>query len=48
MASFIEGNPATKGLYGDLKRRMDGTVATFQATWLPRGLAARAYTCSTR
>jgi ribosome recycling factor len=31
MASFIEGNPATKGLYGDLKRRMDGTVATFQA-----------------
>jgi len=32
MASFIEGNPATKGLYGDLKRRMDGTVATFQAS----------------
>jgi len=31
MASFIQGNPATKGLYGDLKRRMDGTVATFQA-----------------
>jgi ribosome recycling factor len=31
MASFIEGNPATKGLYGDLKRRMDGAVATFQA-----------------
>ena len=31
MAAFIEGNPATKGLYGDLKRRMDGTVATFQA-----------------
>ena len=31
MASFIEGNPTTKGLYGDLKRRMDGTVATFQA-----------------
>jgi ribosome recycling factor len=31
MALFIEGNPATKGLYGDLKRRMDGTVATFQA-----------------
>ena len=31
MASFIEGNPATKGLYSDLKRRMDGTVATFQA-----------------
>jgi len=31
MASFIEGNAATKGLYGDLKRRMDGTVATFQA-----------------
>jgi ribosome recycling factor len=31
MALFIEGNPATKGLYSDLKRRMDGTVATFQA-----------------
>lgn len=31
MASFMEGNPATKTLYGDLKRRMDGTVATFQA-----------------
>jgi ribosome recycling factor len=31
MASFIEGNPATKGVYGDLKRRMDGAVATFQA-----------------
>ena len=31
MALFIEGNPATKGLYVDLKRRMDGTVATFQA-----------------
>ncbi|MGD0733896.1 MAG: ribosome recycling factor [Terracidiphilus sp.] len=31
MALFMEGNPATKGLYGDLKRRMDGTVATFQA-----------------
>jgi ribosome recycling factor len=31
MASFMEGNPATKGLYGDLKRRMDGAVATFQA-----------------
>jgi len=31
MALFMEGNPATKALYGDLKRRMDGTVATFQA-----------------
>src|ERR1035438_2820360 len=31
MASFMEGNPATKGLYSDLKRRMDGAVATFQA-----------------
>ena len=31
MASFMESNPATKTLYGDLKRRMDGTVATFQA-----------------
>ncbi|MGD0733158.1 MAG: ribosome recycling factor [Terracidiphilus sp.] len=31
MASFMDGNPATKALYGDLKRRMDGAVATFQA-----------------
>jgi len=31
MALFMEGNPATKEIYGDLKRRMDGTVATFQA-----------------
>jgi ribosome recycling factor len=31
MALFMEGNPVTKELYGDLKRRMDGTVATFQA-----------------
>jgi ribosome recycling factor len=31
MASFMDGNPATKSLYGDLKRRMDGAVATFQA-----------------
>ncbi|MGD0892074.1 MAG: ribosome recycling factor [Terracidiphilus sp.] len=30
MALFMEGNPVTKELYGDLKRRMDGTVATFQ------------------
>jgi ribosome recycling factor len=31
MALFMEGNPVTKELYGDLKRRMDGTVATFQS-----------------
>jgi ribosome recycling factor len=31
MASFMEGNPATKGLYSDLKRRMDQSVADFQA-----------------
>jgi ribosome recycling factor len=31
MASFMDGNPATKALYGDLKRRMDQAVATFQA-----------------
>ena len=32
MASFMAGNPATKDLYNDLKRRMDGAVATFQAS----------------
>ena len=31
MASFMEGNPAHKGLYSDLKRRMDQSVADFQA-----------------
>jgi ribosome recycling factor len=31
MASFMEGNPALKGLYSDLKRRMDQSVADFQA-----------------
>ena len=31
MASFMEGNPALKGLYNDLKRRMDQSVADFQA-----------------
>jgi ribosome recycling factor len=31
MASFMDGNPATKGLSGDLKRRMDQSVADFQA-----------------
>jgi ribosome recycling factor len=31
MASFMDGNPALKGLSGDLKRRMDGAVVTFQA-----------------
>ena len=31
MASFMDGNPATKGLYSDLKHRMDQGVATFQA-----------------
>jgi ribosome recycling factor len=31
MASFMDGNPATKGLYSDLKHRMDQAVATFQA-----------------
>jgi len=31
MASFMDGNPATKGLSSDLKRRMDQAVATFQA-----------------
>jgi ribosome recycling factor len=32
MASFMDGNPALKGLSGDLKRRMDQAVATFQAS----------------
>ena len=32
MASFMEGNPALKGLYSDLKRRMDQSVADFQAS----------------
>jgi ribosome recycling factor len=31
MASFMEGNPALKGLAGDLKRRMDQSVTDFQA-----------------
>jgi ribosome recycling factor len=31
MASFMEGNPALKGVYGDLKHRMDQSVADFQA-----------------
>jgi ribosome recycling factor len=31
MASSMDGNPALKGLSGDLKRRMDQAVATFQA-----------------
>jgi ribosome recycling factor len=31
MASFMDGNPATKGLANDLKRRMDQSVADFQA-----------------
>ena len=32
MASFMDGNPATKSLSADLRHRMDGAVATFQAT----------------
>jgi ribosome recycling factor len=32
MASFMDGNPATKGLSSDLRRRMDQAVATFQAS----------------
>ena len=32
MASFMDGNPATKSLSTDLRHRMDGAVATFQAT----------------
>jgi len=31
MASSMDGNPALKGLSGDLKRRMDQAVATFQS-----------------
>jgi ribosome recycling factor len=32
MASFMEGNPALKGLSSDLRRRMDQSVADFQAS----------------
>ena len=32
MASFMDGNPALKGLSADLKRRMDQAVSTFQAS----------------
>jgi len=32
MASFMAGNTETKGLYNDLKRRMEQSVADFQAT----------------
>jgi len=32
MASFMDSNPALKGLSSDLKRRMDAAVATFQAS----------------
>jgi len=31
MASFMDGNPALKGLSGDLRRRMDQSVSDFQA-----------------
>ena len=31
MASFIDSNPATKGLSNDLRRRMDQSVSDFQA-----------------
>jgi ribosome recycling factor len=31
MASFMDGNPALKGLSSDLRRRMDQSVADFQA-----------------
>ncbi len=31
MSSFMAGNPALKDLYNDLKRRMDQSVADFQA-----------------
>jgi ribosome recycling factor len=31
MASFMEGNPALKDVYKDLKHRMDQSVADFQA-----------------
>jgi ribosome recycling factor len=32
MTAFMAGNPALKDLYNDLKRRMDQSVADFQAT----------------
>jgi ribosome recycling factor len=32
MAGFMDGNPATKGLSGDLRRRMDQSVTDFQAS----------------
>ena len=32
MAGFMDGNPALKGLSGDLKRRMDHSVTDFQAS----------------
>lgn len=32
MASYMDGNPALKGLSGDLKRRMDQAVSTFQSS----------------
>jgi len=32
MASFMDGNPALKGLSGDLKRRMDQSVSDFQSS----------------
>ena len=32
MASFMAGNTETKGLYNDLRHRMDQSVADFQAT----------------
>jgi ribosome recycling factor len=32
MASFMDGNPALKGLSSDLRRRMDQSVADFQAS----------------
>jgi ribosome recycling factor len=32
MASFMDGNPALKGLSNDLRRRMDQSVADFQAS----------------
>jgi ribosome recycling factor len=31
MASFMDGNPALKGISGDLKRRMEQSVTDFQA-----------------
>jgi ribosome recycling factor len=32
MASFMDGNPALRGLSGDLKRRMDQSVTDFQSS----------------